>query len=264
MLSDREKLRYGRQLVIPEVGEKGQEKLKKARVLVAGAGGLGSPASYYLAAAGVGTIGLLDSDRVELSNLQRQILHSSSRIEEPKVLSGSRTLSDLNPEIEVFPMEKRLEPENAGKIIEDFHLVVDGSDNFRTRYIVNDACVLQGKPYVFGSVLRFEGQASVFHTPKSGCYRCLFREPPSPGAVPSCSEAGVIGTAPGVIGVIEAMETIKLILGEGEPLLNRLLLFDGLRMSFMEVEYSRDPACPVCGDEPGITSLEDANYDIEN
>lgn len=263
MLSHEEKQRYGRQLVIPEVGEEGQKKLSQARVLIVGAGGLGSPASYYLAAAGVGTLALMDEDRVELSNLQRQILHGTSSLGEPKVQSGRQTLEDLNPGLKIVPLQERLDPHNTEEIIRNYDIVVDGCDNFRTRYIINDACVLLRKPYVFGSVLRFEGQASVFHSPHTGCYRCLFREPPAPNNLPDPSEAGVLGTTPGIIGVIEAMEAIKLVLGAGDSLFNRLLIYDGLRMSFMEVDYYRDPSCPVCGDSPSITSLKEANYSME-
>ncbi len=263
MLSDSARKRYGRQLVMPEIGEEGQERLYRARILVAGAGGLGSPASYYLAAAGVGTIGIVDSDRVELSNLQRQILHRSHSLGEAKALSAMRSLSELNPEISVVAIEERLEANNVEDIINEYDMVVDGCDNFKTRYIINDACVLQLKPYVFGSVIRFEGQTSVFHSPYSGCYRCLFRDPPGPGTVPDCKEAGVLGVTPGIIGVIEATEAIKIIANTGEHLYNRLLIYDGQRMSFLEVSFSHNPECPVCGDDPSIHTMKDENYQIE-
>ncbi len=259
-LTEQELQRYGRQLVMPEIGEEGQEKLKSSRVLVVGTGGLGSPAAFYLAAAGIGTLGLLDSDRVELSNLQRQILHGEPTLGKNKVDSAQHTLENLNPYIKVETHHLRIDVDNVEDIISRYQVIVDGCDNFRTRYLINDACVIHRRPFVYGSVMRFEGQASVFFPPASGCYRCLFKEPPPPGAVPSCQETGVVGIAPGLIGIVEATETIKLLLETGSSLLNRLLIFDGLEMSFMDVNYNQDPLCPVCGKEPSITSIEDENY----
>ncbi|MFW6192978.1 MAG: molybdopterin-synthase adenylyltransferase MoeB [Gemmatimonadota bacterium] len=252
--------RYSRHLMIPEVGREGQAKLKGARVMLVGAGGLGSPAALYLAAAGVGTIGLVDDDVVELTNLQRQLLHDTPSIGQPKLRSARRRLEALNPEIEVVTHEARLTSDNALEILEGWDLVVDGSDNFPTRYLVNDACVFLGIPTVYGAIYRFEGQASVFGLEDGPCYRCLFPEPPPPGMVPSCADAGVLGVLPGIIGTIQAIEAVKLILGRGRPLAGRLLLFEALEMEFREVEIRRDPRCPVCGDEPTVTELID--YEI--
>jgi sulfur-carrier protein adenylyltransferase/sulfurtransferase len=256
-LSHEEILRYSRHLILPDVGVAGQRKLKSARVLLVGAGGLGSPAALYLAAAGVGTIGIVDFDVVDQTNLQRQILHGTSRVGVSKLQSAEERIRDINPNVRVEPFETRLTSENALDIIREFDVVADGTDNFPTRYLVNDACVLLGKPNVYGSIFRFEGQASVFYAKEGPCYRCLYAEPPPPGLVPSCAEGGVLGVLPGIIGSIQAMETIKLILGAGEPLIGRLLLFDALKLSFRELKLEKDPDCPVCGPRPTITELID-------
>jgi len=256
-LSYQEIRRYGRHLIIPEVGLAGQKKLKAARVLVVGAGGLGSPLSLYLAAAGVGHIGLVDFDVVDESNLQRQVLYTSKDVNRPKLEVAKDRLTALNPFIEVETYETRLTSENALEIIKDYDIVVDGTDNFPTRYLVNDACALLGKPNVYGSIFRFDGQVSVFDARKGPCYRCLYPEPPPPGLVPSCAEGGVLGVLPGVVGALQAMETIKLIVGIGEPLIGRLLLFDGLHMRFTELRVRKDPNCPLCGPNPTIRELID-------
>jgi molybdopterin/thiamine biosynthesis adenylyltransferase/rhodanese-related sulfurtransferase len=258
--------RYSRHLLIPEVGEAGQHTLLKSKVLLIGAGGLGSPAGYYLAAAGVGTLGIVDSDVVDLTNLQRQILHSTERIGEPKALSAKQTLEALNPDVTVIPYQERLTSENIDRIIADYDVIVDGADNFPTRYLLNDASVKWNKPVVHGSIYRFEGQLTVFdprtrhaseERGQGPCYRCLFPTPPPPELAPSCAEAGVLGVLPGVIGSLQANEAIKLLLGIGEPLVGRYLLFDALDTSFREVKLRRDPACPVCGDNPTITEYID-------
>ena len=246
-LSPEELQRYHRHLILPGIGDEGQRLLRGARVLIVGAGGLGSPSSLYLAAAGVGQIGIVDADIVDLSNLQRQIIHATDDVGAPKVDSARRRLKELNPNVEVVTHNTRLSSTNALEIMGKYDVVVDGSDNFATRYLVSDACVLLDKPNVHGSVLRFDGQASVFSTHDAPCYRCLFPDPPAPGTVPSCEEGGVFGVLPGLIGVIQATETIKLITGVGETLAGRLLLVDGLRMQFETVELERDPACPACG-----------------
>ena len=256
-LSHEEILRYSRHLILPDVGVEGQKKLKAARVLLVGAGGLGSPAALYLAAAGVGTLGIVDFDVVDKTNLQRQVLHGTSTVGIPKLESAKQRISDLNPNVRVETFETRLTAENALDIIRDFDIVADGTDNFPTRYLVNDACVLLGKPNVYGSIFRFEGQASVFHAKQGPCYRCLYSEPPPPGLVPSCAEGGVLGVLPGIIGSIQAMETIKLILGVGEPLIGRLVLFDALKLQFRELKLEKDPDCPVCGTHPTVTELID-------
>jgi adenylyltransferase/sulfurtransferase len=256
-LSHEEILRYSRHLILPDVGVEGQKKLKAARVLLVGAGGLGSPAALYLAAAGVGTIGLVDFDVVDKTNLQRQILHGTSTVGTPKLESAAARIHDLNPNVRVEPFDTRLTSENALDILREFDVVADGTDNFPTRYLVNDACVLLDKPNVYGSIFRFEGQASVFHATRGPCYRCLYAEPPPPGLVPSCAEGGVLGVLPGIIGSIQAMETIKLILGAGEPLIGRLVLFDALKLQFRELRLEKDPDCPVCGRHPTITGLID-------
>lgn len=250
-------IRYSRHFVLPQVGVEGQRKLKDARVLLVGAGGLGSPVALYLAAAGVGTLGVVDPDLVDLSNLQRQVLHGISQLGQRKVDSARANLRELNPNVEVVPYPIRLSSNNAMEVLENYDLAVDGSDNFPTRYLVNDASILQGKPYVYGAVDRWEGQVSVFGMPKGPCYRCLFREPPPPGLVPGCAEAGVLGVLPGVIGSLQAAEAIKLILGVGESLAGRLLIFDALTLSFREVTLRRNPTCPVCGEEPTVTELMD-------
>src|SRR6266849_6599288 len=256
-LSHEEILRYSRHLILPDVGVEGQQKLKAARVLLVGAGGLGSPAALYLAAAGVGTLGLVDFDVVDKTNLQRQILHGTSTVGVSKLESATARIHDLNPNVRVETFETRLTSENALDIIREFDIVADGTDNFPTRYLVNDACVLLDKPNVYGSIFRFEGQASVFHAKRGPCYRCLYSEPPPPGLVPSCAEGGVLGVLPGIIGSIQALETIKLILGAGQPLIGRLLLFDALQLRFRELRLEKDPACPVCGVHPTVTSLID-------
>jgi sulfur-carrier protein adenylyltransferase/sulfurtransferase len=256
-LSHAEILRYSRHLLLPEVGVEGQRKLKAARVLTIGAGGLGSPLSLYLAAAGVGTIGIVDFDLVDLTNLQRQIVHGTGTLGTPKLESAKARLSDLNPNVQVETHEARLTSENALDIIREYDIVVDGTDNFPTRYLVNDACVLLDKPNVYGSIFRFEGQASVFYAKEGPCYRCLYSEPPPPGLVPSCAEGGVLGVLPGIIGSIQALETIKLIIGAGDTLVGRLVLFDALRLRFRELKLRKDPACPICGENPTIRELID-------
>ena len=239
--------RYGRHLVLDEVGVDGQKKLKAAKVLLVGAGGLGSPAALYLAAAGVGTLGLVDFDEVDITNLQRQIIHGTRDVGRPKLDSATDRIRDVNPHVHVERYDTALTSANALEIARDYDVVVDGTDNFPTRYLVNDTCVLLGKPNAFGSVLRFEGQASVFAAKTGPCYRCLFREPPPAGLVPSCAEAGVLGVLPGLIGTIQATEAVKLILGAGEPLIGRLLLVDALTMQFRTIQVRRDPECPACG-----------------
>src|SRR5437762_999586 len=256
-LTNDEVKRYSRHLIMPEVGVDGQRKLKAAKVLCIGAGGLGSPVAMYLAAAGVGTLGLVDFDVVDFSNLQRQILHSTPDVGRPKLQSAKEKLHALNPEIEIRTHEVALSSQNALQLFEPYDIIVDGTDNFPTRYLVNDACVLLGKPNAYGSIFRFEGQASVFATRNGPCYRCLYPEPPPPGLVPSCAEGGVLGVLPGVIGIIQATEAIKLILGVGEPLIGRFLIFDALRMRFRELKLKKDPECPVCGTHPTVTSLID-------
>jgi molybdopterin/thiamine biosynthesis adenylyltransferase/rhodanese-related sulfurtransferase len=246
-LAQDELLRYSRHLMLPDVGVGGQEKLKAARVLLIGAGGLGSPAALYLAAAGVGTIGLVDFDNVDVTNLQRQILHGTKDVGRPKLVSARERLGDVNPHVRLETHETALTSQNALELLRQYDLVVDGTDNFATRYLVNDACVILGKPNVYGSIFRFEGQASVFALEGGPCYRCLFPEPPPPGLVPSCAEGGVLGVLPGLVGTIQATEAIKLILGVGEPLVGRLLLVDTLGMEFRTVTVRKDPACPACG-----------------
>jgi molybdopterin/thiamine biosynthesis adenylyltransferase/rhodanese-related sulfurtransferase len=249
--------RYSRHFMLPEVGEKGQAKLLDAKVLCIGAGGLGSPTAFYLAAAGVGTIGIVDHDVVDLSNLQRQILHTNDRIGLPKVESAEVTLRALNPDVKVVKFQERLSSENVRRIFEGFDVIVNGCDNFPTRYLVNDACVFMKKPLVDGSIFQFEGQASVFYPPKGPCYRCLFPEPPPPGAAPSCAEAGVLGVLPGLIGCVQALEAIKLILGAGKPLIGRMIHFDTMSMDVRVLKLRRDPNCVVCGDHPTVTDLID-------
>jgi adenylyltransferase/sulfurtransferase len=256
-LSQEEIRRYARHLIMPEVGLEGQRKLRAARVLLIGAGGLGSPASLYLAAAGVGTLGLVDFDVVELSNLQRQIIHGTKDVGRLKLDSAREKLLDVNPEIEVETHEVRLTSENALDILAGYDVIVDGTDNFPTRYLVNDACVLLGKPNVYGSIFRFEGQVSVFYAKQGPCYRCLYQEPPPPGLVPSCAEGGVLGVLPGIVGALQANEAIKLLLGQGEPLIGRLLLFDALKLRFRELRLRKDPGCPICGESPTINELID-------
>lgn len=248
--------RYARHLIMPEVGVRGQKKLAAASAVLIGAGGLGSPTAMYLAAAGVGRLGIVDFDVVDESNLQRQLLHGTDDVGRPKVESAHDTLQRINPLVEVVTHRVRLSSENALEVFRPYDIIVDGADNFPTRYLANDAAVLLGKPLVHGSIFRFEGQTTVF-MPGRGCYRCLFPSPPPPGAVPNCAEAGVLGVLPGIVGCIQAMEVIKLILGAGEPLANRLILFDALAMEFREVKLRRDPSCPICGDNPTIRHLID-------
>jgi sulfur-carrier protein adenylyltransferase/sulfurtransferase len=250
-------IRYSRHFLLPELGEDGQAKLLQAKVLMVGAGGLGSPAAYYLAAAGVGTLGIIDNDVVDISNLQRQILHANDRVGTPKVESAKKTLEALNPDVKVIPYQAKLTSENIMEIIKDYDFVVDGCDNFPTRYLVNDACVLTNKPNVHGSIFQFEGQATVFYPRKGPCYRCLYPEPPPAELAPSCAEAGVLGVLPGLIGVIEALEAIKLILGKGDSLIGRLLCFNTLTMEINSLKLRRDPNCPMCGDHPTIHQLID-------
>ena len=256
-LSKDEIQRYSRHLIMPEVGMEGQLKLKRARVLTIGTGGLGAPLGLYLAAAGVGHLGLVDFDVVDSSNLQRQVTFTTADVGKPKSEAAKARLSALNPAIDIVSYETRLTSDNALELFRDYDIIVDGTDNFPTRFLVNDACVLLGKPNVYGSIFRFEGQATVFGYPGGPCYRCLYPEPPPPGLVPSCAEGGVLGVLPGIVGSIQAMETIKLILGAGEPLVGRLLLFDALAMRFRELKLKRNPDCPMCGDHRTITKLID-------
>ena len=258
-LSNEEILRYSRHLIMPEVGMEGQQKLKAARVLCIGAGGLGSPLALYLAAAGVGTLGIVDFDVVDYTNLQRQIIHTTADVGRKKLDSATEKLKAINPFLHIRTFETKLTSENALEIFSDFDIIADGTDNFPTRYLVNDACVLTGKPNVYGSIFRFEGQASVFATKGGPCYRCLYPAPPPPGLVPSCAEGGVLGILPGLVGVIQATEAIKLILGKGEPLISRLLLIDALGMKFRELKLRKNPDCPVCGTHPTVSRLIDYN-----
>src|SRR5215213_8129722 len=256
-LSSEESLRYARHLILDGVGPAGQRRLKQSRVLVVGAGGLGSPVALYLAAAGVGTLGIADFDVVDVTNLQRQVIHGTGDVGRPKLDSARDRIGEINPHVAVEPHPVRLTSANALEIVREYDVVVDGTDNFPTRYLLNDACVLAGKPNVYGSILRWEGQASVFWAGRGPCYRCLFAEPPPPGMVPNCAEGGVLGVLPGIVGSIQAAEALKLLLGAGEPLVGRLLLFDALRMRFREMRLRRDPACPACGENPTIHELID-------
>jgi adenylyltransferase/sulfurtransferase len=264
LLNDEQKIRYSRHILLDEVGEEGQLKLLNSKVLLVGAGGLGSPAAMYLAAAGVGTLGIVDFDQVDISNLQRQLLHGTKDVGRPKVESAAERLHDINPEVKVITFREPLSSANALDIIKDFDIVINGSDNFPTRYLVNDACQFMGKPLVDGSIFMFEGQVTVYQpaVPERGidggpCYRCLYPDPPPPGEVPSCAEAGVLGVLPGIVGSLQALEAIKLVLGSGEPLVGRLLLVDTLEMEFRTLNVPRDPACPVCGETPTVTELID-------
>ena len=260
LLSDDQRQRYSRHTIIPEVGEQGQLKLLDAKVLLIGAGGLGSPAAMYLAAAGVGTLGIVDFDVVDMSNLQRQILHHLDDVGRPKVETAAEAVAALNADVKVVPHRLLLRSDNALEVLRDYDVVINGSDNFPTRYLVNDACALLGKPLVDGSIFRFEGQLSVFDPASGGpCYRCLYPDPPPPGEVPSCAEGGVLGVLPGIIGSLQASEAVKLILGIGEPLIGRLLLFDALEGRFRQVRVAKDPACPLCGENPTLTEL--INYE---
>ncbi|OGC01385.1 molybdenum cofactor biosynthesis protein MoeB [candidate division KSB1 bacterium RBG_16_48_16] len=249
--------RYSRHLIIPEIALEGQKKLKQAKVLIVGLGGLGSPLGMYLAAAGVGRLGLLDFDVVDYTNLQRQVIHSTRDVGRPKLESARERIEEINPHVDIDTYETLLSSENALDILDKYDIVVDGTDNFPTRYLVNDACVLLGKPNVYGSIFRFEGQASVFYAKEGPCYRCLYPEPPPPGLVPSCAEGGVLGVLPGIVGLIQATEIIKLITGTGEPLIGRLLLFDALAMKFRELKTKKNPDCPICGENPSIHQLID-------
>ncbi len=257
VLSQEEILRYSRHLMMPEVGVEGQEKLKKASVLIMGCGGLGSPLSIYLAAAGIGRLGLVDSDLADLTNLQRQVAFGTKDVGRPKVEATQDRIGSINPNVQVTPYRTKLSSENALGILQEYDVIIDGTDNFPSRYLINDACVLLKKPNVYGSVFRFEGQATIFWGEKGPCYRCLHPEPPSPGMVPSCAEGGVLGILPGTIALIQATEAIKLILGKGEPLIGRLLLYNALDMKFREVKLQKDPECPVCGKHPTVTHLID-------
>lgn len=259
-LSKEEIERYSRHLIIPEVGVGGQKKLKQAKMLCVGTGGLGSPVAMYLAAAGVGTIGLVDFDVVDYTNLQRQIIHGTKDVGKPKLESAKESIEDINPHIDIQLHNAMLSSDNALEIMEPYDLVIDGTDNFPTRYLVNDACVLLGKPNVYGSIFRFEGQASIFWAEKGPCYRCLYPEPPPPGMVPSCAEGGVLGILPGIIGVIQANEAVKLIMEKGKLLIGRLLLYDALDMKFREMRLQKDPACPLCGENPTVTELIDYEH----
>lgn len=249
--------RYSRHIILPEVGGKGQKKILKAKVFIIGAGGLGCPVGYYLAAAGVGTIGMIDNDSVELSNLQRQIAHNTERVGMAKIDSAKATFEALNPDVKVVGLKERITKDNIKDIIRDYDIVVDGSDNFPTRYLVNDACVMLGKPLVSGAILRFEGQVTTILPKEGHCYRCLFEEMPPAGLVPSCQEAGVIGAIPGVVGSLQAIEVFKIILGKGDVLKNTLLIYDALRTTFRRVKVPKNPDCPVCGESPTITELMD-------
>ena len=252
--------RYSRHLIMPEVAMEGQRKLKQASVLLVGMGGLGSPTAMYLAAAGLGRLGIVDFDVVDVTNLQRQIIFSTEDVGRPKLQAAEERLKGINPYLQIDSFEERLTSENALEILGNYDIIIDGTDNFPTRYLVNDACVLLGKPNVYGSIFRFEGQASVFYAKEGPCYRCLYPEPPPPGLVPSCAEGGVLGILPGNIGLIQATETVKLILGKGEPLIGRLLLFDALAMKYRELKLRKDPNCPICGENPTVTELIDYEH----
>lgn len=256
-LTNEEIRRYSRHLILPEVGMAGQEKLKASRVLLIGSGGLGSPLAFYLAAAGVGTIGMVDFDVVDFSNLQRQILHFTKDVGRPKIVSAQEKVEQINPEVTFIPYETHFRSDNAIEIARDYDIVIDGTDNFPTRYLVNDVCVLLKKPNVYGSIFRFEGRVSVFDAQKGPCYRCHFPEPPPPGMVPSCAEGGVLGVLPGVIGNLQAVEALKILLGKGKPLIGKMLLYDALEARFREIKVRKDPDCPICGKNPTITKLID-------
>lgn len=256
-LTNEEVLRYGRHLIMPEVGMKGQKKLKDAKILMVGAGGLGSPSGLYLAASGVGELTIIDPDVVDASNLQRQLFHDTDKIGVPKVESAKERIAAINPNVKVNAIQDFLTNENVRKLVREHDLVVDGTDNFQTRYMVNDACIFENKINVYGSIFRFDGQSTIFCAEDGPCYRCLYPEPPPPGMVPSCAEGGVLGILPGIIGVIQATEAIKIILGEGRPLIGRLMLYDALEMKFRELKIRKDPSCPVCGEHPTIHDLQD-------
>jgi len=258
-LTKEQYMRYSRHLILPDVGLEGQKKLLASKVLLIGAGGLGSPLGLYLAAAGLGTLGIVDADVVDESNLQRQVIHSTEEVGRPKVDSAERRINGLNPDVKVIKHPVRITSENAFDIIKDYDVVIDGTDNFPTRYLVNDACVMLKKPLVYGSIFRFDGQATVFKPPDGPCYRCLYPEPPPPGMVPSCAEGGVIGILPGIVGLIQGLEAVKLIIGRGNTLIGRLVLFDALNFEFQELKIRRDHSCPVCGDNPTVKELIDYN-----
>ena len=260
VFSDEQITRYSRHILLPEVGGKGQKKLLAAKVLLIGAGGLGSPVALYLAAAGIGTLGIMDADRVDLSNLQRQVIHTTADIGRLKVESAKDTINQINPDVNVLAYPEFATAENIPNILPEYDLVVDGCDNFATRYLMSDAAVIYKKPYVYGSIMRFDGQAAVFNPPAGPCYRCIFPEAPPAGAVPSCQEAGVMGVLPGLLGLIQATEAVKLLLGVGDPLIGRLLIVDALGMEFMDAKVARNKNCPVCGDNPTITELLAENY----
>lgn len=257
--TDDQLLRYSRHIILPEVGGKGQAKIAKAKVFIVGAGGLGCPVGYYLTAAGVGTIALIDNDTVEMSNLQRQIAHNVNTIGMPKVESAKKTFEALNPDVNIVAIQKRISKDDIIDLIRDYDIVVDGSDNFPTRYLVNDACFMARKPLVSGAILRFEGQVTTILPGDGPCYRCLFEEPPPPGLVPSCQEAGVLGVLPGVIGGLQATEVLKLILGKGDVLKGELLIYNALKTTFRKVKVPKNPSCPLCGGSPTITELIDYN-----
>jgi adenylyltransferase/sulfurtransferase len=260
MLTNEQVMRYGRHLIMPEVGVEGQEKLAAAKILMVGAGGLGSPSALYLAASGVGEMTIIDPDVVDLSNLQRQILHDTSKVGVPKVESAKQRIQEINPNVKVNAVQDMLTNDNVLQLVRDSDLVVDGTDNFQTRYMVNDACIFEKKLNVYGSIFRFDGQSTVFCDPSGPCYRCLYPEAPPPGMVPSCAEGGVLGILPGIVGIIQATEAIKLIIGKGDPLIGRLMLYDALKMKFRELKIRKDPACPVCGEHPTITTLQNYEY----
>lgn len=259
-LSNQEVMRYGRHLIMPEMGVEGQEKLRAAHILMVGAGGLGSPSALYLAASGVGEMTIIDPDVVDVSNLQRQILHDTSSVGIPKVESAKKRIAEVNPFVKVNAIQDQLSNSNVRELIKNCDIVVDGTDNFQTRYMVNDACVFEKKLNVYGSIFRFDGQSTVFCDPNGPCYRCLYPEPPPPGMVPSCAEGGVLGILPGIVGVIQATEAIKLLIGKGDPLIGRLMLYDALAMKFRELKIRKDPECPVCSAKPTITELQDYEY----
>jgi adenylyltransferase/sulfurtransferase len=260
MMTNEQVMRYGRHLIMPEVGVEGQEKINAAKVLLIGAGGLGSPSALYLAASGVGHMTIIDPDVVDLSNLQRQIIHDTSSVGVPKAESAKKRIAEINPNVKVNAIQDHINNDNVRQLVREHDIVVDGTDNFQTRYMVNDACVFEKKLNVYGSIFRFDGQSTVFCDPEGPCYRCLYPEPPPPGMVPSCAEGGVLGILPGIIGVMQATEAIKLIIGKGTPLIGRLLLYDALQMKFRELKIRKDPNCPVCSPNPTITELQDYEY----
>ncbi|HEX8235542.1 MAG TPA: molybdopterin-synthase adenylyltransferase MoeB [Abditibacteriaceae bacterium] len=260
MMTNEQVMRYGRHLIMPEVGVEGQEKINAAKVLLIGAGGLGSPSALYLAASGVGHMTIIDPDVVDVSNLQRQIIHDTSSVGVPKAESAKKRIAEINPNVKVNAIQDHINNDNVLQLVREHDIVVDGTDNFQTRYMVNDACVFEKKLNVYGSIFRFDGQSTVFCDPEGPCYRCLYPEPPPPGMVPSCAEGGVLGILPGIIGVMQATEAIKLIIGKGTPLIGRLLLYDALQMKFRELKIRKDPNCPVCGPNPTITELQDYEY----